>query len=1048
MIQLVWTPPVRFFRRLLICLLLLPLLSRAQNKTLSGTVKDETGKPLEGVSVTIKGSAKGALTDSTGHFSISVSPKAILVFSSVGFDQKEQSVSGLSTLTISLHPKGGGMGEVVVVGYGSQKKADLTGAVSTVDAKMIENRPVTSAVDGLQGTAPGLVVTRTSGQPGLEGWSLNVRGFSSLNGTNQPLVVIDGVPNGNLNTINPNDIATISILKDAAAAAIYGARAASGVVIITTKLGKSGKVNVDFNESYVIKKAYDVPQRIDSWRESIMQDTAASNAQTAQPYTQQQINWMKSTDSNYIAHDPYNDNYYYNLNQVPILMRNTTPSQSYNVDVRGGDERTQYYFGGGYYKNQGVLRFGPDANERYNATFNVSTRLSSIFNLDARLSYNENLIQQPTIAANGEYGLFYNLYQLRNRYPIFLPGSTTDFAYTGSGSDDYAVLSSGSYNDLIQNQFNGVFTLRAGHFIKGLDLQVTYNPYLEQDNNNIFNQQVPLWAYNTSGVAAIKTYTVTSASMQKTRTTQTSYDLSALANYSLDVHNDHHFHLLAGFEDQYYDYDYLSAYNNALVNNNLASLNYTSNANLPPSDIGDNVQTNAWQSFFGRFNYNYKEKYYLEATVRNDASSRLSPGHQRQAFPSVSAAWRLSKENWFNKALPFFDEFKLRGSWGKLGNAQLGSLYTNNYNYIATLNANTTGYPFNNQSNIYVYQSSLPSPSLGWETITTADGGLDIELFKHRLQASFDYFERDNDNVLVTLNEPATLGVSPSQTNAASIRDWGWEGSLGWRDRVGKVTYFAKVNVWDDNNKVTRYDGNVVISQGVNNPIPGLPINSIFGYKAIGYFQSKSEVSSSPAQFNSNLQGPGDIKYADINHDGVINGGIGTLANHGDMVYLGNTSPRYNFGINLGAAWKGFDLSAFFQGVGKRAMLIDPSAAQPFVNSWRMPWKINEDYWTPQHPNALFPRLLPGGGTNTNISSKWVQNAAYIRLKNLQLGYSLPTALVNRARIQAVRIYFSGQDLWEKNKMWFKYYDAEDPTNASFQYPFFRSYSFGLNVTF
>lgn len=1036
-------------RPLLIAVLLfLSLSGWAQVKTMTGTVTDETGKPIPSVSVTIKGKQAGTETDETGHFSIGAAPGAVLVFSAVNFDTRELVITAKTIYNISLKAKTGSVSDVVVVGYGAQKKIDLTGAVSTVDAKTIENRPIVNAVDGLQGAAPGLIVTRSSGQPGLEGWSLNVRGFSSLNGTNQPLVVIDGVPNGNLTTLNPMDIATISVLKDAAAAAIYGAKAASGVVIITTKMGKAGKVSVDFNESYVIKKSYDIPQRIPSWKESIMQDTAASNAGTAQPYNQQQINWMRSSDSNYIANDPYGVNYYYNINQVGILLRKTTPSMNYNVDVRGGDEKTQYYLGTGYYKEQGVLKFGPDANERYNVTFNLSNRLGSVFSLDSRLSYNENLIQQPTIAANGEYGLFYNLYQLRNRYPIFLPGSTTQFAYTGSGSDDYAVLNSGSYNNTIQNQLNGVFTLKAAHFIKGLDLSLRYNPYFEQDNNNIFNQSIPLWAYNTAGVATIKSYTVNPNSLQKTRTTQTSYDVQALANYELDVHRDHHFHLLGGFEDQYYNYDYLSAYNNALVNNNLPTLNYTTNANLPPSDIGDNIQTNAWVSFFGRFNYNYKEKYFLEATLRNDASSRLSPGHRSQAFPSISGGWRLSKESWFNKALPFFDEFKLRGSWGRLGNAQLGALSTNNYNYIATLNANTTGYPFNNQSNIYIYQSSLPSPSLGWETITTTDGGLDVTLFQHRLMATFDYFERDNNNVLITLNEPAVLGVSPSQTNAAAIRDWGWESTVGWRDRVGKVNYWASVSVWDDNNKVTKYNGNVVISNGVNFAIPGYSINSIFGYKAVGYFQNQADVQKSPSQFNFNNQGPGDIKYADINKDGVINGGIGTLANHGDLVYLGNTSPRYSYGVNLGAQWKGFDLGVFLQGVAKRGMLIDPSAAQPFVNSWRMPWAINENYWTPENPNALFPRLYPGGGTNTVISSKWVQNAAYLRLKNLQVGYTLPAALTARAKIQTVRIYFSGQDLWEKNKMWFKYYDAEDPTNASFQYPFFRSFAFGLNLTF
>lgn len=1031
-------------------LLLLPVLLTAQTRTISGVVRDDAGKPIPGVSVSAKNKTGGTVTDAAGHFALNLPQGSTVTLSSVNYEAQTFPVDDRREYTFVLRQRTGSLNDVVVIGYGTQKKVDLTGAVSVVDKKMIENRPVANAVDALQGTAPGLVVTRSSGQPGQEGWNLNIRGFASLNGTNNPLVIVDGVEYADLTKVNPNDIATISVLKDAAAAAIYGAKAANGVLLITTKKGFTGKVNLDYTGLFTMKHAIEVPQRLHSWQEASIQNIASVNAGGSPGYSPQQLGWMQSTDSNFVPTDPTSGFYYFDVNPVTMATRNNFLSQEHNVDVRGGNDKTQYFIGMGYYGTGGIFRFGPDGNERYNARINLTTKFSDIFSLDSRLSYTRNRIQSPATSggtANGDYGLLYNLYTIRDRLPVFVPGDNTKYSGAG-GANTYAILKSGGYANTNQDLLDGVFTLKAQNLAKGLVLSVVFSPHLEQDNYDNLNTTIPTWNWDAASQSFLQNGTINPvSSVQKTRTTQTSTSTNALADYDLAVAADHHFHVLGGFQYQYYNYNYLSAKNSALVNSSLPTLDYTTNATLPPGNVNDNTQTNVWISYFGRFNYNYKEKYFVEATVRNDASSRLAPGHQSQTFPALSAAWRASEESWFKSAIPFINEFKMRGSWGKLGNAQLGYLYQNNYNSVTLLNNGV--YPFNNSATPYVYQANLPSPGLGWETIATTDGGLDIELLKNRLTASFDYFQRVNNNMLITVNEPAVLGVNPSTTNAAAMKTLGWETSIGWRDRIGKVTYFINANLSDNTNKITRYLGNVVYSEGLNQAIPGQPINSIFGYKSLGYFQTQDDVTKSPVQFNTTLQGPGDIKYQDVNGDKLINGGVGTVANHGDLVYLGNTSPRYNFGFNFGGQWNGFDLSAFFQGTGKRNIILYPSQAIPYVNSWRYPLaNYLNNYWTTDHTNALFPRPLSGGGTNTHINSAFVQNAAYIRLKNLQVGYTIPASIINKAKIQTIRIFFTGQDMWTKTKMWYKYFDPESPNNVAYNYPLFASYAAGINVTF
>ena len=1022
----------------LLLLLLLPSSLLAQTRTISGTIRDENGRPMTGASVTVKRTGAGTSTDSTGKFSVQAATGSIIILSAVNYEDVSIVVGQASHYNIAFKQKASQLNDVVVVGYGTQKKADLTGAIETIDKKLIENRPVTNSVAALQGTAPGLVITRFSGQPGKEEYAANIRGFSSINGTNTALVLIDGVE-GDLTLLNPNDIESISVLKDAAAVSIYGAKAAGGVIMVTTKKGLPDKLTVTYSGLRTFNHAFGLPQRNHSWEDAEMQNEAFQNAGFNPAYTQQDLAYMKDPNVNYIV-SPTNPSvykYYYDLNQINLLMRRTSFSQSHNLSLRGGSDKTQYLFSVGYFDQDGVFTLGPDGTKRYNGRFNINTRLNKIFSIDARASYTQTHTMSPAGDTYADYGLIYGIYQLREIYPIFLPNSNnTKYARAGSAPTTYQILKDGGYGEDLRHNLDGVFTLKAENFVKGLSARLIYAPQVTFGSNNYFEKTIPLYDIGPDPTK----YLFNPNSFTKIRDVTERTNLQALVDYDLELASVHHFHLLGGYQYQYFHADTTMATASALISNDLPSLNLSGDPTVPPT-VGDDVQANALISWFGRFNYNYDGKYFFEATLRNDASSQLAPGHRSQYFPSVSAAWRLSKEGWFKNALPVFDEFKLRASWGKLGNSNV----LGNYDYISMLNQGPV-YPFNNTRNNSLYQAVLASPEKTWERLTTSDGGIDLGLFGQRLTASFDYYVRTNENMLVVVNAPATLGLIPSATNSARLRTKGWEASIGWKDHTRKLSYWVNFNISDNKDVVTRYDGQNVIAEGLNTVIQGMPVNSIFGYISEGYFKTDADVTAHA--FQDDRTGAGDLIYKDLNKDGFINGGLNRPDDHGDLVYLGNTSPRYSFGLNLGVEWNGFDLSALFQGVGKRNMLIYPSAIVPFVDAWRQPWAINKDYWTPEHMNALFPRLYVGGTQNVLTSTKWVQNAAYIRLKNLQVGYTLPQRWTTKAKIQKARIFFSGQDIWEHSKMWYKYFDAESPNNAAYNYPFFRSYAAGLNITF
>ncbi|MBZ4191311.1 SusC/RagA family TonB-linked outer membrane protein [Niabella beijingensis] len=1031
---------------IILLLLLAPSLLRAQPKQIQGTVTDANNAPVPNASVVNKTSGAGTATNAEGRFRLSASPDDVLEISAVNYETTTVTAGSQTPLAVKLNASTASLADVVVVGYGSRSRRDVGGAVLSVDQRVLKDRPVTNTLGALQGAAPGLVITRSNGQPGREGWTAQIRGITSLGGQNAPLVIIDGIE-GDLNALNPNDIQSISVLEDAASASIYGAKAGGGVILVTTKGGRlNQKAKVDLNMMYTWRKPYARPELISSRKQAELQNIAKLNGNQNRDFTDEQLGWFDDPNIN----DVWNTNtnawdFYYDYNLEDLLMRKQSPQRNINLTASGGGDKSTYLFSIGYLDQQGVFKFGPDKYDKFNARINYNTKLSNVFSLDTRLSLTKENIDAPSLGITGDGGLMYQVYSIRaSRNPIFTPGTNeTKYMSIGTISTAYPILKDGGYDMEDRYNVNGVFSLSAKQILKGLDLKAVYSPGLVLSDRVRFNKTIPRWSIDQNMVPIAGTPINQVNSYQKSRPYTIDQSFYTTADYEYKI-NDHNFHLLAGYEFKSHQFDWLQAIQRALMLNDFPTLNYTSLANADIGNVGDSIPGNAWLSYFGRLSYNFNNKYYFEGTVRRDGSSRLSPGHKFQTFYAGNVFWRAAEEEWFKNALPWINELKLGVSYGTTGGAQTANPNDNNYDFQSFL---TLGYyPFNDSRSAYFYQNYLPAEGKAWEVIQTANVGIDLEVLKRRLRIHYDYFIKTNNNVFVDQQLPALLGVIPNAANLAAIKVKGWGVSVNWSDQFRNGSYFISANLSDDKNKVTRYDGSIAYVAGINKSLLGMPTNSIFGYKADGYFDNDQELTGYPVRTPGT--GVGDIKLIDVNGDGKINTGNNTAADHGDLTYLGNTNSRYVFGFNAGVNWKGFDLSILFNGVGKRSILLDPYATMAYYDGWRMPWAIHQDYWTPENPNAKFPKLRFGDRINDQISSHWVQDASYIRLKNLQVGYTLNKSVHKLNYLGDVRIYFSGQDLWEKTGMWFNYYDPENTDRVSFGYPLWRSYAIGLNIGF
>lgn len=1040
--KLKFQPPGLLLKFLLLGFLLLtvPTFAQTQNKTVTGTVTDENKIGMPGVTVLIKGTKISTVTNFDGNYKINVSnTNATLIFSYMGYENMEISIGSKNLINAALKESTSQLSEVVVVGYGTQKKANLTGAVSTVTAKAIEDRPVTSLQSALQGTTPGLNITRTNGQPGNESLQIQIRGASSANGAVNPLLLVDGVATSlfTLQTINPLDVETITVLKDGAAAAIYGAQAAGGVILVTTKKGKEGKTTFTYSSLLAIQKPLYTPDRMSLIDEANLSNLARKNAGVGPEYSAIDLENIQNGVPYIVS--PSNPNNYIFYNQRDFtkdVIKDQTYIKTHNFSASGGSQKTNYLFSLGHLSQDGMLKVGPEGFSRFNLRMNVGTQLTKHITLDTKVSYAAHDRDMPsTDLSGGAYSLLANLYKMRLRNPLLTPEGRIN----SQAGNIYGLLTEGGYDTRQIDDLDGNFKLTMKDFVKGLKFTSIYGRKMRTENGETFDRTVTLW-----GRLQPNGYLNNPNSYSVYKATLTTENFQFLTDYNLTIAQNHKFAVLAGYQWEDYRHSNLNAGAKSLLSNDTPTLNLGDQTTRTNSE---SILTYANQSYFGRFNYSYKDKYLVEATLRSDESSRLAPGLRVKIFPATSLGWNIHKEKWFSNNVSFVSELKPRVSWGQLGNAQ-GIGY---YDFLSTLSYGTSLVLGGSEGKTtYFYQGGVPSSELSWETVETYNYGIDFGFFSNKLTGSFDYYTKENKNMLTPLQLPGTFGIGTPKINNGVLQSWGWELEVNYKNKIGKdFNYGVGFNLSDNQNKLIDYAGRSVIGGGTNSIIEGFPLNTIWGYKTKpGYINTAEELAAAPTY--SSLTGIGDIAYIDQNGDGKINGGKGTVEDHGDLVLLGTTQQRYLFGANVNASWKNLDFSIFVQGVGKRSIVPDTQMIVPFGESWFSPLPIHLDYWTPENPNAAFPRPYLKNRHNYATSDRWTLNAAYARLKNVQFGYSLSKSVTDKIGISRLRFYVSAEDIATISKFGiFKtVFDPEQRDRIAADYPMFGTVSFGVNLSF
>ncbi|WP_255498635.1 TonB-dependent receptor [Dysgonomonas sp. ZJ709] len=1010
-----------------------------QQNTVSGVVRDQAGETIPGVSVALKGTSVGTITDVDGAYSINVpNQDAILVFTFIGYLRQEEVVGSRKTLNISMKEDIKEMDEVVVIGYGTVKRANLAGAVSTTDSRTFQSRPVQNAANALQGEMPGLTVIRTSGAPGSSP-TLRIRDMSSING-GSPLILIDGAE-GDLNMINAADIENISVLKDGTAA-IYGARAADGVILVTTKnANKNQKLKVTLDAFYSVKKPALLKKAASLYQHAVM-GLEITDGSFPIEYTQDELQLiLDGSDkvlptSNWGRWSGY-PKFYKDQDWNDIMIGNGN-LQNYNVSLSGGGDKYSYLISLGHQNEEGLLKFGTDNDKRYFVRTKSNIQIVKNLDYDLNLSYEASSRNYSSGISEGQ-NIWELIYKTRSWAPLYNPAGNF---YTFEGFDNPAqVLEDGGLSNITTGNFTINNQLR-WKVIDGLNL--IGRAVIRKNDSDKYSAMKMLYSYNWDDV--------NHRTARKPNSAERSYSKTLYKNFTLygeykKTFGKHDLGVMVGAANESSDFDKFWA----------KRINFDQQESMPinlgsPEDQDASSEGNAWtiNSFFSRVNYGFANKYIIEGTLRADGCSRFDPDSRWGYFPGASAVWRVGEES-FMKDLKLFDDLKFRASYGEMGN-QSGISF---YDYIELINISRSYYPFGNgQRGQMAQQSNLVSSSRTWETIASKNLGIDFSVLDNRLYGSFDYFWKKNKNMLIPITYPSMLGISAPATNSGELKINGWEVTLGWRDQIGDFSYSVRANVSDARNEVSKRIGNSLIGLGMNRTPVGYPMDSYFGYVFDGIIQNEQQLNEYKSRFPKNdlVQSKiavGDAMYKDLDGDGNLTVlGDGTEG-AGDMVYLGNTNPRYNFGLNLNAEYKGFDFGAFIQGVGKRTMFLEGEASKPFA----APWYQSAEYWygktwTPERTDAKYPAITNDGKKDYNyyVSTNTKHNVAYVRLKNLQFGYTIPKKHLQKFKLEKIRVYFSGEDLFEIHNApggW----DPEEG-GGYVSYPFARNYSLGVNIVF
>lgn len=1058
--------------------------------TVNGTVIDSTGEPVIGATVSEKGNpGNGVATDIDGNFSLRVkSPKAQLQISYVGMETETVRVDGKSTLTIRMRDaEGTNLQDLVVVGFGTQKKINLTGSVGVATSKDIDGRPVQSAAAALQGVVPGLNISNsTSGGELNASKQISVRGMNTIGDGSKggPLILIDGME-GSLDQLNPNDIENISVLKDAAASSIYGSRAPFGVIMVTTKSGSSGKAKIQYSGSFRFNQPLTPMQMMDSWEylnylNDVARYTSPGSQEFSDDFMEQAYEYYTGQRDNPFYENSWDGTHrrwgkgecsgvFDNVNWRDELYKKTAFAHEHNVTLTGGKEKVNYYVSGNFLDQGGFLKYGNDKYDRFSLTGKINAQMFKWLNLQYTGRWIRTDYSRPTIMSGG----FYEKVIRR------LPPTNPKYDPNGYIAADYNYiehLTNGGrhkeQNDAFTNQVKMTITPLEGWNIMGEFNARVNNDWTHQDTK-------PVYAHDADDLDGLSSETThlafdsgahSNVSEYSYRSTYLNYNI--YSDYSFNIREKNEFKVMLGFQGEDFKYRNIDVNRDDMTVDALPVLSLTNSQDT----YGIKGVYQNWRTvgFFGRINYNYDSRYLLEVNLRYDGTSRFRSNHRWVWSPSFSAGWNIARESFWEPIASWWNAMKIRVSYGQLANQNTNNWYptyrvvpvtSQGSNWLVDgLKPTTAGFP------------ALIATYLTWEKIRTTNLGLDFGFFNNRLTGSFDYFWRDNsDMVGPATTYPAVFGSEVPMENNLAMRTYGWELTIGWQDVVSDFHYSVKFNVSDDQTKITKYPNpeRAIKYQEINTRIAGQMIGDIYGFTSVGVARTDEEMQAWLAhtnqdQIGSNWQA-GDMMYKDINGDGKITKGT-TLEDLGDLKVIGNTNPRYRFGLNLYGEWKGIDLTLFFQGVGKRDYYFNPYGGQGTGGKGAVFWgatvggrwesiflKEHLDYWRDEtsrlgeNRDAYYARPLYYTNKNREMQTRYLQDASYMRLKNLQIGYTLPKEWTRKFYCDKFRIYFSAENLFTITKM-SKVIDPESLEVSSMKsgssYPIAKTFSFGLMLDF
>lgn len=988
----------------------------------TGVVVDASGVPLIGVNVLEKGTTNGTITDFDGKFTLNVSsPNAKLVISYIGYVSQEVSAPKNGELKVVLKEDTETLEEVVVVGYGTQKKANLSGSVSSVDSEQLQNRPIQNVSSGLQGLMPGVTITGTNGAPGMDSGNIRVRGTGTLNSAS-PYILIDGVESETMGDLDPNDIASISVLKDAASAAIYGSKAANGVILITTKRGSTGKPKISYSGYISFQNTTETIDRLSSYEYASMYNDALKSEDKAPRFTPDEIQKFKDgTDPNYPNTDWYD------------LAYKTGIQHRHNINISGGNEHAKYMGSLGYLNQTGVL---PNAGrEQFNARTNLDMKITKRLSAKINLAYIKNKYDDASSAYYG--GSSDQIIRQLNLISPWIVNRYEDGTYgTISDGNPIAWLDSGMKVTRDNYNFTGLASLDYKIFDE-LTLTLTGSYVNDLQNYKYFQ---PFIQYNPN-----KASDPSSLDERYYRWDRTNYDV--LLNYD-KTFGKHNLKGLAGWHTEKYNYKYMKAYRKNFPNDNLTDMNAGDAATQTNEGYSRELAMISW---FARVNYDFAGKYLLEANIRADASSRFAKGNRWGYFPSFSGAWRISEENFMKGAQNWLSNLKIRGSWGMLGNQDALNSADASGAFYPAINTYEIGatYPFGGALNSGYYQGSFRLNTITWEKAKTWGVGIDFGLFNNKVTGSVDYYNRKTEGIMMDVAVPNEFALSPYKDNVGEMVNRGVELNISYNDKWGDWSFGAAANFAYNHNEITDLGGVDYLETGYSqrNAV-GFAMNSYYLYQADGFFNSQEEADAFTAKYGNPFGGgdfkAGDIRYVDTDGNGTLNGKDRVMANSSD--------PVYTFGLNLNAGWKGFDLSLMFNGAAKVSRLFDAHEVYgAFSGDAGHPASIWKDAWTETNHDASMPRIFtdtnsPSSSRNA-VSTFWLQNTNYLRLKNLQLGYTLPKSLLANWGIDNVRFYYSVENLFTIDNMKINI-DPEATSQRLSSYPLLRTHAFGVNITF